>query len=113
MRNGHGEGTLLTGQQAGRSSRQTDQIAFEAAAQVPGRSVEPRQRSQIAPKTPLDARTRRLMASLEEYGRKHPTYCCVACGAVNINPNDVRERYCGRCHTFEDLNAISSRLPRL
>lgn len=25
---------------------------------------------------------------------------CRRCGAVSYNPNDVRERYCGRCHAF-------------
>ena len=29
-----------------------------------------------------------------------PAYCCPLCGAVSHNPNDLRERYCGRCHRF-------------
>jgi hypothetical protein len=27
---------------------------------------------------------------------------CPRCGAVSYNPNDIRERYCGRCHAFVD-----------
>jgi ribosomal protein S27AE len=30
------------------------------------------------------------------------SYACQACGAVSFNPNDIRERYCGRCHRFAD-----------
>ena len=29
------------------------------------------------------------------------SYTCPRCGAVSHNPNDERERYCGRCKTFE------------
>ena len=25
---------------------------------------------------------------------------CLACGLVSHNPNDVVQRYCGRCHKF-------------
>ena len=32
-----------------------------------------------------------------------PLYVCPRCGAVSHNVNDRRERYCGRCHRFEDL----------
>jgi uncharacterized C2H2 Zn-finger protein len=27
-------------------------------------------------------------------------FTCPRCGAVSHNPNDARERYCGRCHAF-------------
>ncbi len=27
-------------------------------------------------------------------------FTCPFCGAVSHNPNDVRERYCVRCHVF-------------
>jgi hypothetical protein len=27
-------------------------------------------------------------------------FTCPFCGTVSHNPNDVRERYCGRCHVF-------------
>jgi hypothetical protein len=30
------------------------------------------------------------------------TFTCPICGAVSHNPNDARERYCGRCHRFVD-----------
>jgi hypothetical protein len=29
-------------------------------------------------------------------------FACPFCGAVSHNPNDLRERYCGRCHVFTD-----------
>jgi hypothetical protein len=29
-------------------------------------------------------------------------FTCPLCGAVSHNPNDKRERYCGRCHVFVD-----------
>lgn len=30
------------------------------------------------------------------------SYTCPRCGAVSHNPHDENERYCGRCHEFED-----------
>jgi hypothetical protein len=30
------------------------------------------------------------------------SYTCPHCGATSHNPNDERERYCGRCHRFAD-----------
>jgi hypothetical protein len=27
---------------------------------------------------------------------------CTTCGMTSHNPNDVRFRYCGNCHTFHD-----------
>ena len=27
-------------------------------------------------------------------------FTCPRCGATSHNPNDVRERYCGRCHDW-------------
>ena len=29
-------------------------------------------------------------------------FVCPFCSIINVNPNDVRERYCGRCHRFVD-----------
>lgn len=40
-----------------------------------------------------------LMTAL--YGET-PSYTCPRCGAISHNPNDLRERYCGACHKFED-----------
>jgi hypothetical protein len=31
-----------------------------------------------------------------------PSFTCPFCGALSHNPNDARERYCGRCHRFVD-----------
>ena len=28
---------------------------------------------------------------------------CNVCGMTSYNANDVRERYCGRCHVFHEL----------
>jgi DnaJ-class molecular chaperone len=30
------------------------------------------------------------------------SYICPGCRAVSYNPNDIDERYCGRCHQFAD-----------
>jgi hypothetical protein len=35
----------------------------------------------------------------------HPSFTCPRCGAVSYNANDIRERYCGRCHVFVDDEA--------
>lgn len=29
-----------------------------------------------------------------------PSFTCPRCGAVSFNPNDMANRYCGRCHDF-------------
>lgn len=29
-----------------------------------------------------------------------PSFTCPICGAVSHHPQDVRNRYCGRCHVF-------------
>lgn len=29
-----------------------------------------------------------------------PHFTCPQCGAVSYNPNDILNRYCGRCHVF-------------
>jgi ribosomal protein S27AE len=31
-----------------------------------------------------------------------PSFVCPRCAAVSYNLNDIRERYCGRCHVFFD-----------
>jgi hypothetical protein len=33
---------------------------------------------------------------------KPPAFRCPFCGFVSYNPNDLRERYCVRCHRFVD-----------
>jgi Zn-finger nucleic acid-binding protein len=30
------------------------------------------------------------------------SFVCPHCGAESFNSNDIRERYCGRCHVFVD-----------
>jgi ribosomal protein S27AE len=30
------------------------------------------------------------------------SFVCPRCGAESFNPNDIRGRYCGRCHAFVD-----------
>ena len=32
------------------------------------------------------------------------TFRCPRCGITSHNPNDMCERYCGRCHVFVDDN---------
>lgn len=34
------------------------------------------------------------------------SFTCPRCQAVSYNPNDIRERYCGRCHQFADQPAL-------
>jgi hypothetical protein len=36
-----------------------------------------------------------------------PSFVCPRCGATSFNPNDIRENYCGRCHTFITDDALS------
>lgn len=33
--------------------------------------------------------------------RPAASFVCRECGAESFNPNDIRERYCGRCHVSE------------
>lgn len=40
---------------------------------------------------------------------EHPSFTCPDCGAVSYNANDIREQYCGRCHTFPETRAIGDR----
>jgi hypothetical protein len=48
-----------------------------------------------------------LATALEEFEKvkfplgKPPSYTCPRCHLVSYNPNDIKERYCGRCHEFE------------
>jgi len=35
-------------------------------------------------------------------GSDKPSITCPACGSTSHNPNDVVNRYCGRCHQFHD-----------
>jgi len=32
----------------------------------------------------------------------HVSIECLRCGCVSYNPNDVNNRYCGKCHVFHD-----------
>lgn len=50
-----------------------------------------------------DGRWIELINQREVSVRKVPaSFICPRCGAVSYNPNDLRERYCGRCHVFVD-----------
>lgn len=35
---------------------------------------------------------------------------CLLCGSLSANANDVRHRYCGRCHLFHEAVAEARRL---
>jgi hypothetical protein len=37
---------------------------------------------------------------IEWWAARKPHFRCPTCGAISFNRNDIRERYCGRCHTF-------------
>ena len=44
--------------------------------------------------------------------QEQPSIKCPKCGMVSYNPTDVRQKYCGNCHTFhEGLGRV--RRPRL
>jgi len=34
---------------------------------------------------------------------KQPSFTCPKCGMTSYNPNDIREGYCGNCHTWTGL----------
>jgi len=45
------------------------------------------------------------------YGRRdsdEPAITCPRCGATSYNPNDIRERYCGRCHWWTSDEILGS-----
>lgn len=35
------------------------------------------------------------------------SYTCPTCGAVSHNSNDEREKYCARCHAFENQRFLA------
>jgi hypothetical protein len=39
-------------------------------------------------------------------------FTCPDCGRTSHNPTDVRERYCGACHTFPEDRATAAYLER-
>lgn len=48
--------------------------------------------------------------TLERWKRTKPHFTCPRCAAISWNPNDLRERYCGRCHLFfSPLERVSLR----
>lgn len=47
---------------------------------------------------------------IEQWAERAPHFRCPKCGKVSFNLNDVRQRYCGRCHLFvEDYGFGSKR----
>jgi hypothetical protein len=52
---------------------------------------------------------------LERWKRTTPHFTCPRCAAVSFNPNDLRERYCGRCRLFfspPDMPSLRDGAPR-
>jgi hypothetical protein len=49
-----------------------------------------------------DARGRlaRVSERIFPRGGEPPSFVCPRCGARSFNPNDMANRYCGRCHVF-------------
>jgi hypothetical protein len=41
-----------------------------------------------------------IASCCDSAGSATPSFTCPRCGAVSANLNDIRERYCGRCHAF-------------
>lgn len=43
-----------------------------------------------------------------------PRFTCTRCGTVSYNRDDVKEKYCVRCHTLvDDIDRIVAGLPKL
>jgi ribosomal protein L37E len=48
--------------------------------------------------------------------RKEPepeSFVCKRCGIKSYNPNDIRERYCGRCHEFDAMADLKKQIEEL
>jgi hypothetical protein len=43
-----------------------------------------------------------LTASQADAMRALPSFACPKCGLLSFHPNDIKERYCVRCHVFFD-----------
>ena len=41
-----------------------------------------------------------MTETLIERWNRQPHFTCPQCGIKSWNLNDIRERYCGRCHVF-------------
>ena len=41
-----------------------------------------------------------MTETLIERWNRQPHFTCPECGIKSWNPNDIHERYCGRCHIF-------------
>ena len=48
---------------------------------------------------------------LDEQGDAHAIKC-LTCGMTSYNMNDVRKRYCGKCHVFHDDLRKYMKIPR-
>lgn len=57
----------------------------------------------MIPKERLEFRSvEEAKRSFDEARRTPPKFVCPKCEAVTFHPEDVRQRYCGRCHLFAD-----------
>lgn len=45
----------------------------------------------------------------EIVGGAKPSFTCPCCGAVSYNPNDIAQRFCGRCHDWTGDPALAAR----
>jgi ribosomal protein S27AE len=50
----------------------------------------------------LIAAAREYFQVVEVVDSAPPCYRCPRCGAISFNPHDREQKYCGRCHQFED-----------
>ena len=49
----------------------------------------------------------KLKSDLDDWAARNreeepPAFICSRCGFKSFNPNDIAQRYCGRCHVFLD-----------
>src|SRR5215467_1192268 len=43
-----------------------------------------------------------------EYVNGLKAITCLRCGLTSFNPNDIAQRYCGRCHVFHDRGTVGT-----
>lgn len=49
------------------------------------------------------------MTDTHRFGTRHghPFIECLVCGKVSFHPEDIKQRYCGNCHSFHPITEES------
>jgi ribosomal protein L37E len=45
---------------------------------------------------------------MSDEAQREPSIVCRFCGAESYNPNDIKYRYCGRCHRWQESDLRTS-----